>query len=183
MDSTILKPIADMTDSCLNMAAHRNFTWQEWWKGVLGLGSAPAKRTVEYADFIDLRHKTKDRINRELRARGRAERLKSIGNGKGVFLVDKTDVAILTIEEATRNLVSAANPQIIECDCLAECMQLSDKDRRTLRSTMDFFRAQKDAVLIGISRLPSLPEAARVEIVKKLGFQPKKKQKKHKKNK
>lgn len=175
-----LKPIADLTDSCLLMPTHRQYSWQEWWKDVLGLGSAPARKTLEWAEFLDIRNKIKGRINRELRARNRAERLKSVGNGKGLYLVDKADVAMITVEEAARNLVHAANQPIVECDCLAECSQLSERDRRTLRSTVDFLRAQKDAALIGISRLPSLPEAARTEIVKKLGFSPSEKPKRRK---
>lgn len=178
MNTENLKPTADMTDAVLKkMRRHRNYSWEEFWASVLALSPPPAKGTVAHWQWMDLRIKAKRRINRELRLRGRPERLKVIGQGKGVFVIDKTDVAPVTVEDAARRLVKAPDSFIVELDALAECPQLDPKDRRMARSMMDLLQNQKDATLLGISRLPSLPEAARRTIVKKLGFSPPKKRK------
>ena len=167
-----MRPIAEMTDSCLElMAPHQIFDWDEWWIGVIQNGSVPRRKTFLYSEYIDLRNKVKQQINTELTRRKRPERLICPGHGKGIYLINESDVAEVTADGRIRKIVLCFQKGHREMALLAECTTLIEDDRKMLERLSGLVELQQNTMVGTMAKMRSLPPATKARLLKHLGVE------------
>ena len=165
-----MRPITEITDLCLSgMKPHKLWSWEEWWAEIVD-DIAPKKNTWAYHKWIAKRNQVKNQVNKELGKFLLAERLICVGEGKGLFLVDKVDVAGITIEQKVSRFmghVEGANKVLQE---LATAKVLSDADKKMCLRVCGVFELQGNALLGTVVKMKSLPKPLRKSIIQQYSF-------------
>ena len=161
-----MKPIAEMVDRCLElMKPSVHYSWREWYEDIILAGAAPGKNTVAFHNWSNTRSKIKHKINRELLARKRPERLQCVGNGRGIFLLDASIVATVTAEEGVRKLISCFEYRKQAYLELATCTDLKLDDKKMLKRLGSFVDLQESTILGMIAKMKSLPTKMRTRLI------------------
>lgn len=166
-----MRPIAEITDNCLEMMSpHELFSWEDWWGKVIKNGDVPRHKTYAYTKYIQKRNYVKIVINKELQSRKRPERLVCPGAGQGVYLVCETDVAELTVDIRVRKIVSTFEIGSKEMRSLSLCEKISGEDKRMLSRLGGLIELQQNTMIGTMAKMKSLPPATKKRLLKHLGL-------------
>ena len=164
-----MKPLTETVDLCLAKMKHREvWTWEKWWR-LLG-GTVPHRNTWAYHEWLEHRSKEKMRINRELAKFLQAERLICVGGGQGLYLVDKSEVTDITVEQKVTRFINHLENAEKTLQALATAKSLSSADIQTCLRMSSLFELQGNALLGTVAKMRSLPEPIRKKLKKKFRF-------------
>ncbi len=161
-------PASDIAIECVLEMGDKLWTWEDWWEKFGHNGEVPRAKTYKYQKWIQRRNQLKGNINREY-ARGEDPyRLECVGWGKGLYLLDKTNICEVLMPKCLKKTSSQAENYGTLFTQISDAKGISPKDRKTAINMAAFFTNQHQAV-IGSVQMMSLPAPMKKKILKKLG--------------
>ena len=172
-----MKPIAEMTDNSLKkMKPNEIYTFVDWWENILGLPELTHKKTYEYMKWATCsRGKVMQRINKELAARKKAERLIAIGNGKGLYLIDSQKLASFSVDKRVRGFIQKLETTMAEWNEIKLSEDLPPADKRMLNAAEGWLQVNENMMIGTLIKLPLLQDGTKNKLMKKLGIEPNRK--------
>lgn len=172
--------LCKVVDRCLKlMKPNRIFSSEKWWETVIQDGEVPSRKTYNYHQWMQKKHRCKNQINKELERRKRPERLFFTG-GESIYLVNENEVADMIVDKRMRKVVNTIELGPKEMRALLLCDKLSGDNKRVLRGCSDLLEVTVNGIITTLTKRGLLPGSTRKLLLKHLGIKPPAKKKKKK---